>query len=312
MSTTETKGVVEDADDSTSPKSGGVFLKDLAPVSPKRSKALTDLSLVDPEAEMPSYMLEAIGTMESCFKEKNGTPRQGWLAPMSRARLTLKMKNNQHHSLDGLDGFSHIWLIFMFSLNKASKPKFKVQPPRLNGARVGVFSTRSPHRPNNIGITLAKIESIDFETSTLHLSGIDLVESTPILDIKPYIPEHDNIQEGAFVPDWIGAPTVSKDFYVEFSPRADFQLDEIIGQGKLQFYKNAEEIKTLIKQVLATEPRSMYRRVKTKESDDGKFGFCVDILNVITVYNENDDVRVIEIEDWSDRYVKKRTKYVQG
>ncbi|KNC81703.1 hypothetical protein, variant [Sphaeroforma arctica JP610] len=133
--------------------SGNNDLTDAKPKNVLRTPLKSDFSVIDKDANMPKYTLQAIGTMESCFKEKNGTPRQGWLAPMSRAKLTLQLQNNKSHSLEGLEDFSHIWLIFMFSLNKASKPKYKVQPPRLDGDRVGVFSTRSPHRPNSIGIT---------------------------------------------------------------------------------------------------------------------------------------------------------------
>ncbi|KAJ8388260.1 hypothetical protein AAFF_G00135210 [Aldrovandia affinis] len=133
-----------------------------------------------------------IGYISSCFIEKNGTPRQPSVCSQSRATLQLESTvfNNPHHALIGLDQYSHVWIIFIFHKNGHLSSKAKVKPPRLNGQRVGVYSTRSPHRPNALGLTLAKLEHITGDT--LHLSGIDMITGTPVLDIKPYIPEYDS------------------------------------------------------------------------------------------------------------------------
>lgn len=92
----------------------------------------------------------------------------------------------------GLEQFSHVWILFVFHKNGHLSCKAKVQPPRLNGAKTGVFSTRSPHRPNAIGLTLAKLENV--EGGTVYLSGIDMIHGTPVLDIKPYIADYDSPQ----------------------------------------------------------------------------------------------------------------------
>ncbi|XP_015444606.1 tRNA (adenine(37)-N6)-methyltransferase isoform X2 [Pteropus alecto] len=92
----------------------------------------------------------------------------------------------------GLEQFSHVWILFVFHKNGHLSCKAKVQPPRLNGAKTGVFSTRSPHRPNAIGLTLAKLEKV--EGGALYLSGIDMIHGTPVLDIKPYIADYDSPQ----------------------------------------------------------------------------------------------------------------------
>ncbi|KAM5194607.1 tRNA (adenine(37)-N6)-methyltransferase isoform 2-T2 [Mantella aurantiaca] len=89
-----------------------------------------------------------------------------------------------------LQQFSHVWILFIFHKNGRLSSKAKVQPPRLNGAKTGVFSTRSPHRPNAIGLTLAKLDKV--EGGTLYLSGIDMIQGTPVIDIKPYIAEYDS------------------------------------------------------------------------------------------------------------------------
>ncbi|KAG1956905.1 tRNA (adenine(37)-N6)-methyltransferase [Pimephales promelas] len=133
-----------------------------------------------------------IGYINSCFAVKTGTPRQPTICSSSRASLKIEPSvfNNPEHSLVGLEQYSHIWIIFLFHKNGQMSYKAKVKPPRLNGQRVGVYSTRSPHRPNALGLTLAKLERITGDT--LHLSGVDIIAGTPVLDIKPYIPDYDS------------------------------------------------------------------------------------------------------------------------
>ncbi|XP_061101508.1 tRNA (adenine(37)-N6)-methyltransferase isoform X2 [Conger conger] len=133
-----------------------------------------------------------IGYISSCFPGKIGTPRQPSICGQSRATLRIEATvfNNPHHALIGLEHYSHVWIIFLFHKNGHLSSKAKVKPPRLNGQRVGVYSTRSPHRPNALGLTLAKLENITGDI--LHLSGIDMIAGTPVLDIKPYIPEYDS------------------------------------------------------------------------------------------------------------------------
>lgn len=133
-----------------------------------------------------------IGYISSCFSMKNGTPRQPTICGPSRAELRIQQSvfNNPDHALVGLEQYSHVWIIFLFHKNGHLSYKAKVKPPRLNGQRVGVYSTRSPHRPNALGLTLAKLDKI--EGDTVHLSDIDMIAGTPVLDIKPYIPEYDS------------------------------------------------------------------------------------------------------------------------
>uniref|UniRef100_A0A8C4GPG1 tRNA methyltransferase O n=1 Tax=Dicentrarchus labrax TaxID=13489 RepID=A0A8C4GPG1_DICLA len=133
-----------------------------------------------------------IGYISSCFSVKNGTPRQPTICGPSRAELRIRQSvfNNPEHALVGLEQYSHVWIIFLFHKNGHMSYKAKVKPPRLNGQRVGVYSTRSPHRPNALGLTLAKLDKIAGDT--VHLSDIDMIAGTPVLDIKPYIPEYDS------------------------------------------------------------------------------------------------------------------------
>ncbi|XP_059486840.1 tRNA (adenine(37)-N6)-methyltransferase isoform X2 [Neocloeon triangulifer] len=159
-----------------------------------RTKSEQQQPSLDPSpAEPPDTIsFQIIGHVSSWFTEKRGTPRQPGVCKESMGKLTLKkdLFTNPEHTLDGLNNFSHLWLIFHFHKNLATHVKAKVAPPRLNGERVGVFGTRSPHRPSPIGLSLVKIENI--EGATILFSGVDMVDGTPVLDIKPYIPHYDS------------------------------------------------------------------------------------------------------------------------
>lgn len=144
------------------------------------------------EKAVPSIPpLIPIGHIKTCFKTKNGTPRQPTVSASTRGYLKIEksMFTNPDHSLEGLEEFSHVWLLFHFHLNTNKGIKAKVRPPRLDGVKKGVFATRSPHRPNAIGLTLAKLEKV--ENQTVHLSMLDVVDGTPIIDMKPYISQYD-------------------------------------------------------------------------------------------------------------------------
>ncbi|KAM5258514.1 tRNA (adenine(37)-N6)-methyltransferase isoform 5-T5 [Hipposideros larvatus] len=167
-------------------------MRDLEELGPRPTA--TPCGCVKPALETGNLLTEPIGYLESCFSAKNGTPRQPSICSHSRACLRIRKSifNNPEHSLMGLEEFSHVWILFVFHKNGHLSCKAKVQPPRLNGAKTGVFSTRSPHRPNAIGLTLAKLEKV--EGGAIYLSGIDMIHGTPVLDIKPYIADYDSPQ----------------------------------------------------------------------------------------------------------------------
>ena len=145
------------------------------------------------------FTYKPIGIVKTIFETRNGTPRQSGLSQYARASLTINKTffTNPEHSLENLSEFSHVWLLWVFHQNSQTSVKAKVSPPRLNGEKVGLFSTRSPHRPSNIGLTLAKLEEVLGDT--MHLSGVDLVDGTPVLDIKPYIPQYDSALSGVTI-----------------------------------------------------------------------------------------------------------------
>lgn len=131
--------------------------------------------------------VQIIGNLESCYKDRFGVPRQSGLVAHASAKLRIKPEFQPEDSLEGLNQFSHLWLIFLFHENSNARFHSKVHPPRLGGKSIGVFATRSPHHPNPIGLSLVKLEKVDGDT--LWLSGVDLLDGTPVLDVKPYLPE---------------------------------------------------------------------------------------------------------------------------
>ncbi|XGC81256.1 tRNA (N6-threonylcarbamoyladenosine(37)-N6)-methyltransferase TrmO [Bdellovibrio bacteriovorus] len=165
--------------------------------------------------------MEPIGYLESCFRDKFGTPRQPGLVKKAWARLKIRADLQPEESLQGLEGFSHVWLIWVFHQNKVARYHAKVHPPRLEGKSMGLFATRSPHRPNPIGLSLVELVSV--EKDGIIVSGADLVDGTPILDVKPYLPEIESIPEART--GWLG--DVQKDpITVEFSEKAETLMQE--------------------------------------------------------------------------------------
>lgn len=196
------------------------------------------------------FSFAPVGVIRSCFREKFGVPRQPGLTPAARATLDLLPPYNQPAAARGLEDFSHVWLIFVFHGIPAGRWQPTVRPPRLGGnQRIGVFATRSTFRPNPIGLSAARLERVAIGRSgvVLHLSGVDLLDGTPVLDIKPYLPYADSIPAatGGFAAD-APAPVLA----VDFSPAAA----AVCAAWPLG------DLRELIAQVLAQDPRPAYQR----------------------------------------------------
>lgn len=136
--------------------------------------------------------IKPIAHIYTDFPEKFGIPRQSGLAKSLRGRIVFEPEYRNPDALRGLDGFSHIWLIWEFSANRTTSPwQPVVRPPRLGGNNfMGVFATRSPFRPNPLGLSCVKVDSIELSTPdgpVINVLGADLMDGTPIYDIKPYI-----------------------------------------------------------------------------------------------------------------------------
>lgn len=209
---------------------------------------------------MTAQPLRVIGELRSCFREKFGTPRQPLLVPGATASLTVAREFLPEHSLAGLDRFTYVWLLSYFHLNTNKTVRPKIHPPRLKGESVGLFASRSPHRPSPIGLSLARLVAV--KGATIHLAGIDLVDGTPILDIKPYIPEWDSVPHAA--PGWtkdMPFPSLN----VRFSPSA--VKDISLAEKRL----NVNGLRTLMTDILSQDLRNP--RDKAQNKDGLELGF---------------------------------------
>jgi tRNA-Thr(GGU) m(6)t(6)A37 methyltransferase TsaA len=197
--------------------------------------------------------LEIIGYMSTCFTEKFGTPRQSGLVPSAEGRLRLVAPFNRRETVRGLEEFSHIWISFLFHQARGDGWKSTVRPPRLGGGRrLGVWATRSPHRPNFMGLSVVRLKGIDFSKGVeLVVAGVDLVNGTPVVDIKPYLRSGDSINEAA--EGWAAQKFAALE--VDFSAdAAHFCTDYEIETGV--------PLLQLISEILREDPRPAAQREK--------------------------------------------------
>ncbi|KAH7854837.1 hypothetical protein Vadar_018244 [Vaccinium darrowii] len=258
-------------------------------------KALAQPKLENLEAT--SYPMAPIAIIRSCFSTRNGTPRQPLLVPLARARLLFDPARVPPASLEGLEEYSHCWIIYVFHLNtnleklwkhpSNSKFKAKVRVPRLNGGKMGVFATRTPHRPCPIGLTVAKVEAV--QGHTVLVSGVDLVDGTPVLDVKPYLPYSDSINE-ATVPTWVKEENLLAVVSVNFSEGFSIDLADCwMNLEKKSLYASPDEFQSLIKQVLSWDIRSLSQRSRPHN-------------RLVKIENGNrvDDLDTVDLVDYLD------------
>ncbi len=199
-----------------------------------------------------TFHFSAIATISSCFKEKFGIPRQPGLVKTATAELHLD-KQFSEESVRSLQGFSHLWLSFVFHKNLQQGWQPMVRPPRLGGnTRVGVFASRSPFRPNPVGLSVVELLGIEKRQSgiVLQLGSCDLLDKTPILDIKPYLPYIDALPEakGGFASS---KPQIK--MQVEFTPLALRQCQQ--AEQRL-----GKALKKMIEEILQLDPRPSYQQ----------------------------------------------------
>jgi len=193
--------------------------------------------------------LKTIATIHTDFPSKFGIPRQGGLVDALKATITFEPEYRDASALRGLEGYSHLWLIWLFSESVMDGFSPTVKPPRLGGnRRMGVFATRSPFRPNPLGLTCVKLEGIELsgpQGPLLRVAGADLMDGTPIFDIKPYIPYADCHPEatGGFT-DGIRYERLDVDFpealLDEIPPDKRQALIEVLAQDPRPGYRHGE------------------------------------------------------------------------
>lgn len=194
--------------------------------------------------------IEPIAYIKTDFKEKFGIPRQSGIIENIKGEIVFEKQFRHPDALRGIEQYSHLWLIFDFSKNHRDEFSPTVRPPRLGGnTRVGVFATRSPFRPNNLGLSCVKFEKIKQDENlgnVLVVSGVDLLDNTPIYDIKPYIPYSDckPFAKGSF-----GEKLKDKKIDVFYDESLFLEIDDdtktsiisIIEQNPIPAYKTDEK-----------------------------------------------------------------------
>ena len=195
---------------------------------------------------MEEHKIKVIARIRSDFDEKFGIPRQSGLAASAKAEVIFEPEFRDPEAVRGLEGFSHIWLLWQFSKAVRSEWSPTVRPPRLGGnARMGVFATRSPFRPNSIGLSCVRLERVELDAEhgpVLHVSGADLMNGTPIYDVKPYVKYADSHEDAVcgFV-DGAGERLLEVDFPEEL------------------LYQLPEDKRQAVIEVLAHDPRPQYQ-----------------------------------------------------
>ena len=193
------------------------------------------------------HNLRVVARIHTAFPTKFGVPRQSGLVDALKAQVIFEPEYRNPDALRGLEEYSHIWLIWQFSGAVRDSWSPTVRPPRLGGnARMGVFATRSPFRPNPIGLSSVRLERVELHTPqgpVLHVAGADLMDGTPIYDIKPYIPYADSH------PDATGG----------FTTGLDERLLEVDFPPRWQALVPPEELEALVG-VLSHDPRPSYQK----------------------------------------------------
>lgn len=198
-------------------------------------------------SEPSRYIFTPVAEIHTPLGSKFGVPRQAGLARSLPGRVVFAPPFRDVNALRGLDGFSHLWLVWVFSESVGRGWSPTVRPPRLGGnERRGVFATRSPFRPNPIALSCVQLEGIEWDTQegpVLHVSGVDMMDGTPILDIKPYVPYADAHPEaiGGFA-----AAAPAERLAVVYAPGAagllseaeERALSEVLGQDPRPRYQN--------------------------------------------------------------------------
>lgn len=196
--------------------------------------------------------MKVIARIHTDFKEKFGIPRQSGLVEALEAKIVFEPEYRNPHALKGLEDFTHLWLIWEFSKAKRETWSPTVRPPRLGGnERLGVFATRSPFRPNSIGLSCVKIKRIQLESPqgpVIYVSGADILDGTPIYDLKPYIPYVDC------------HPEASGGFSEK---NTEYQLEVRISETQLQ--KIPEPKREALVGILQQDPRPAYQKNADRE-----------------------------------------------
>lgn len=258
--------------------------------------------------------MKPIGTLRSAFRDRRGTPRQGCLVPHSTAYIEFLPEVNAISSVSGMEEFSHVWVIGVFHENtnqgKSGGVSAKIKPPRLQGTKVGLYSTRTPHRHNPISLSLAKVDKLETvvvkgkSVTRLWLSGIDLIDSTPILDIKPYIKDYDAAPGEVRVARWVAEEDTNIGFKFSGVTISEGLIEKFNTEiaDKLEFYLPSEFLVAL-KEILITDIRSEFQRKVYKTSGTQQpilYNFRLDVVKIDFFVGTNNTIIVKDMCIFND------------
>ena len=245
--------------------------------------------------EITPITFTPIGFVESTACARYDAPRQGVLADSCDAVLRLRKGMNFEQAVDDLRGVERVWLLYVFHLNSGWKPRVNV--PRHRKDKVGVFATRAPYRPNPIGLSCVRLLSVD--GLTLHLAECDLLNGTPVLDIKPYLPYADSFPDAGT--GWV--PDTESLYSIAITPRAERQLDWLLREG------GVELLPFITLQLEADPVKGKRKRIKA-DSDGSSFvlarrtwriRFLVDhdtraitVLEIFSCYSDEDMLNLVD------------------
>ncbi len=229
-------------------------------------------------ADSPTLSLQPIGHMRTGFATRVEAPRQPAAAPDAPGVIELLPGRHLEHAIEDLAGWERIWVIFWFDRNQGWRPK--VLPPRSTSGRKGVLATRSPHRPNPLGLSVLRLDRID--GLRLHVRDVDLLDGTPVLDIKPYVAYTDAFAESGH--GWLADRDPRPDYTITFTAAAEAQLAWIAARSPLP-------LRERIANTLALGPQPHpYRRIRrgrdgslTLAVQDWRVAFEVEALQVSVV-----------------------------
>jgi len=241
-----------------------------------------------------------VGFVESAFRDRRGVPRQGCLSKV-QSRIKFEPATQPGLSLRCLKEFSHLWIIFVFHKNTnrmKQMPRGLVRPPRLNGKKVGSFSCRTPHRHNPIGLSLTRLVDVDLSSGVIVVEGLDCVNGTPVIDIKPYVHGYDS-QENSLIPIW-----VSDDNNVLEFQEVQVSSDEVREKAKIIFeefstsyFDTFADLWDAVLGILKTDIRSYYQRQKLDGNAIYEVNF--DFLKVKYKVNAKENtISIIEVLSW--------------
>ncbi|MCK2150091.1 tRNA (N6-threonylcarbamoyladenosine(37)-N6)-methyltransferase TrmO [Marinobacter alexandrii] len=202
--------------------------------------------------------LSPIALTRSCFRDKFGVPRQPGLTRYAHAELVIEAPYDREDAFRGLESATHLWLTFQFHEAVRAEWRPVVRPPRLGGNRkMGVFASRSPFRPNSLGLSVVRNQGLSRKDGRLilHISDHDLIDGTPILDIKPYLPFADAVPEASL--GWADSPPTER-LSVSFLPEAEQQLRSLPPE-------EYPDLRNLIEDVVGYDPRPSFRRGREEE-----------------------------------------------